>query len=79
MCQGITLQTLLYVCHYECVRYIAHCIQSHLKLDPVGPTVRYEVLKLCTDSVKDNNNGWYLVVPSQYKAIPIILDCIGSV
>ena len=36
-------------------------LQSHLKLDPVDSTVRYEVVKLCTGSVKDNNNGWYLV------------------
>ena len=62
MCQGITLQTLLYVCHYDCVRYIAHCIQSHLKLDPVGSTVRYEMILL-------SDTSWYLMVIGQYMAI----------
>ena len=37
------------------------------KLDPVGSTVRYEVMKLCTRSIKDSN-GWYLVALSQCKA-----------
>ena len=36
------------------------------KLDPVGLTVRYEMMKLCTGSVK-HSNGWYLVVLSQCK------------
>ena len=40
------------------------------KLDPGGSTVRYEVMKLCTGSVKDSN-GWYLVVLNQYKAVPV--------
>ena len=25
--------------------------KDHMKLDPVGPTVRYEMMKLCTGSV----------------------------
>ena len=45
------------------------------KLDPVGSTVRYEVMKLCSGSVKDSN-GWYLVVMRQYK---VIIDVTGSV
>ena len=39
-------------------------------LDPVGSTVRYEMMKLCTGSVKDSG-GWYLVVLRQYKAVPV--------
>ena len=45
------------------------------KLDPVGSTVRYEVMKLCTGSVLDSN-GQYLAVLSQYEAV---IDVIGSV
>ena len=41
------------------------------KLDPVGSTVRYEVMKLCIRSVWESN-GWYLVVPSQYKAVTVL-------
>ena len=36
------------------------------KLDPVGLTERYEVMKLCTGSVEDSN-GRYIVVLSQYN------------
>ena len=36
------------------------------KLDPVDSTVCYEMMKLCTGSVK-HSNGWYLVVLSQCK------------
>ena len=36
------------------------------KLDPVGLTERYEVMKPCTGLVKDSN-GWDLVVLSQYE------------
>ena len=32
---------------------------NKIKLDPVGTTVRYEVMKLC--------NGWYLAVLSHYE------------
>ena len=35
------------------------------KLDPVGLTVRHEVMKLCTGS-ESNSNGWYLVVRVYY-------------
>ena len=38
------------------------------KLDPVGSTVRYEVMKLCTGSVYDIMRRWQLVI-----------DDIGSV
>ena len=38
------------------------------ELDPVGSTVRYEIMKLCTGSVKDSN-GRYLMVLSQYKVV----------
>ena len=34
------------------------------KLDPVGSTVRYEVMKLCTGALRDNNS-LYVVVLSQ--------------
>ena len=40
------------------------------ELDPVGSNVRYEVMKLCTGSAKDRN-GWYLVVLSQFDAVPV--------
>ena len=40
------------------------------KLAPVGSNVRYEVMKLCTGSVK-GRNGWYLVVLSQFDAVPV--------
>ena len=33
-------------------------------------TLRYEVMKLQTGSVWDSN-GWFLVVLSQYKAVPV--------
>ena len=39
-----------------------------IKLDPVGSTVRYEVMKLC--------NGWYLAVLCHYE---VVIDVIGSV
>ena len=45
------------------------------KLDPVGSTERYEVMKLCTGLVKDSN-GWYLAVLSHYEAV---IDAIRSV
>ena len=32
--------------------------EKHLELDPVGSTVRYEVMKLCAGSIKDSNS-WY--------------------
>ena len=35
-----------------------------LELDPVGSTVSYEMMKLCTGSELDSN-GWYFVVLSQ--------------
>ena len=31
-------------------------------LDPVASTVRYEMMKLCTGSVKDNMRRWQLVI-----------------
>ena len=34
------------------------------KLDPVGSTVRYEVMKLCTGALRDTNS-LYVVVLSQ--------------
>ena len=40
------------------------------KLDQVGSNVHYKVMKLCTGSVKDRN-GWYLVVLSQFDAVPV--------
>ena len=43
---------------------------SHRQLDPVGSTVRYELMKLCTGSIYDSNI-WYLVVLSQYKGVPV--------
>ena len=45
-------------------------LQNKCKLGPVGSTVRFKVMKLCTGSVWDSN-GWYLVVLSQYKAVPV--------
>ena len=33
-------------------------ITPTMKLDPVGSTVRYEVMKLCTGSVQDSNALW---------------------
>ena len=41
--------------------------QFSIKLDPVGSTVSYEVMKLCTGSL--GSNGWYLVVLGQYRAV----------
>ena len=41
--------------------------KNHLKLDPVGSTVRYEIMKLCTGSVLDSN-CWYMVVLSQWSS-----------
>ena len=38
--------------------------KTNRKLDPVGSTVRYEVMRLCTGSVYDSN-GRHLVVLSQ--------------
>ena len=38
------------------------------KLDSVGSTERYKVMKLCTGLVKDSN-GWDLVVLSQYDRL----------
>ena len=32
------------------------------KLDPVGSTVRYEMMKLCTGSVLDTMSRWQLVL-----------------
>ena len=32
------------------------------KLDPVGSTVRYEMMKLCTGSVQDTMRRWQLVI-----------------
>ena len=40
------------------------------KLDPVDSTVRQEVMKLCSGSVKDSN-GWYFMLLSQYRAVPV--------
>ena len=42
--------------------------QCKNKLDPVGSTVRYEVVELCTGTLWDNN-GCYLAVLSQYEAV----------
>ena len=33
-----------------------------MKLDPVGSTVRYEMMKLCTGSVLDPMRRWQLVL-----------------
>ena len=33
-----------------------------MKLDPVGSTVRYEMMKLCTGSVQDTMRRWQLVL-----------------
>ena len=41
--------------------------QQDEKLDPVGSTVRYELMKLCAGSIKDSNS-WDLVVLIKYKA-----------
>ena len=38
--------------------------------------MRNEVMKLCTWSVQDNN-GWYMAVPSQYK-VKGAIDVIES-
>ena len=38
------------------------------KLDPLGSTVRYEMMKLCTGSELDSNS-WYLAVLSHYEAV----------
>ena len=41
---------------------ILHSIRLVGKLDPVGSTVRYEMTKLCTGSVKDTVRRWQLVI-----------------
>ena len=52
------------------------------KLDPVVTTVRNKKMQLCPLSVK-GGNGWYLVVLSQYEAVPmhctVVIDVTGSV
>ena len=35
---------------------------TNTKLDPVGSTVRYEMMKLCTGSVLDPIRQWQLVI-----------------
>ena len=50
--------------------------QCKNKLDPVGSTVRYEVVELCTGTLWDNN-GCYLAVLSQYEAL-IATVCVWS-
>ena len=50
------------------------------QLDPVGSTVRYEMMKQCSGSVQ-GSNGWYLVVLSQCEAVPVgqlVIDETGS-
>ena len=37
-------------------------MQKKDKLDPVGSTVRYEMMKLCTGSVLDTMKQWQLVI-----------------
>ena len=34
----------------------------YVKLDPVDSTVRYEMMELCTGSVKDTMRRWQLVI-----------------
>ena len=48
------------------------------KLDPVGSTVRYEMMELCTGSEKDKIVGtwWYWVSKTRYW---LIHDGTGSV
>ena len=41
-----------------------------IKLDPVGSTVRYEVMKLC--------NGCYLAVLSHYEVVNWLLMLLGQ-
>ena len=41
-----------------------------LKLDPVGSTVRYEMIKLCTGSVKDT---------MRMRHLRLLIDDTGSV
>ena len=36
--------------------------KDYRKLDPVGSTVRYEMMKLCTGSVKDTMRQWQLLI-----------------
>ena len=35
----------------------------------MGSTVCYEMMTLCTGSIKHSINGWYLVVLNQYKVV----------
>ena len=49
-----------------------------LKLDPVGSTVRYEVMKMCTGSVKDSN-AWYLVVLSHHEAVINVIWSVDGI
>ena len=51
--------------------------QNQEELDPVGSIVRYEVMKLCTESVWHSNG---LVVLIQYRAVLVlVLGGAGSV
>ena len=52
------------------ISWVAGLFVEKIKLAPVGSTVRYEMMKLCTGSAKDSS-GWYLVVLRQYKAAPV--------
>ena len=36
--------------------------KQNTKLDPVGSTVRYEMMELCTGSVRDTTRGWQVVI-----------------
>ena len=37
-------------------------MMREIELDPVGSTVRYEMMKLCTGSVLDTMKQWQLVI-----------------
>ena len=61
---------MLLVLSYNKFLFLITVSKAVQKLDPVGSTVRYEMMKLCTGSAKDSS-GWYLVVLRQYKAVPV--------
>ena len=43
--------------------------KTFLKLDPVGATVRYEMMKLCTGSAKDAMRRWQLVIDDDTRSV----------
>ena len=46
-------------------------MKTKVKLDPVGSTVRYEMMKLCTGSAKDTiaMRRWQLVIDEYTRSV----------